>query len=83
MFGLLSILKSIADEFEYATVSDFEKMKVYFIHAAGVEIKLWSMSFGESMFHLWKEDELEIKHEFANKEEFLQQAIMFFWNFKV
>ncbi|KAI9480490.1 MAG: P-loop containing nucleoside triphosphate hydrolase protein [Benjaminiella poitrasii] len=68
MFGLLSMLKSLAGEFRYASV--FEKVKIYFIHAAKDEIKLWSISFGENTRHLWKEYEPKIRHEFDNNEEF-------------
>lgn len=47
------------------------------------KVKLWSLSFNESIFHLWREDVLEIKPDFKDKEEFLQQTIRFYWSFKV
>ncbi|KAI8363934.1 hypothetical protein BD560DRAFT_473605 [Blakeslea trispora] len=46
------------------------------------KIKLWSLSFNENIFHLWREDILEIKPDFKDKEEFLQQTIRFYWSFK-
>lgn len=35
VFGSLSMLKSIADQFFHATIDTFCKMKVFFVHAAG------------------------------------------------
>ena len=35
MFGALAMIKSIADQYEYASVDQFEKVKVFFLNAAG------------------------------------------------
>jgi hypothetical protein len=35
MFGLLAMLKSIADKFEGASIESFQQLKVYFVHASG------------------------------------------------
>lgn len=35
MFGCLAMLKSIADEFEYASIDKFKRVKVFFLNAAG------------------------------------------------
>lgn len=34
MFGCLAMLKSIADEFNYASIDRFRKVKVFFLNAA-------------------------------------------------
>ncbi len=34
-FGMLSMLKFIADEFRYTSLSSFCKVKIFFLHAAG------------------------------------------------
>ncbi|KAG2206132.1 hypothetical protein INT47_003781 [Mucor saturninus] len=51
-------------------------------YAAEHKAKLWYLSFNENIFHLLREDVLEIKPDFKDKEEFLQQTIQFYWNFK-
>ncbi|KAG1046739.1 hypothetical protein G6F43_010788 [Rhizopus delemar] len=58
MFGVVSMLKTIADEMEYASLDVFQKIKMI------------------------REDVLTIKPEFKDKEEFLKQAIPFYWSFK-
>jgi hypothetical protein len=40
MFGVLSMLKTIADAMKYASLNIFEKIKIFFIHASGKLISL-------------------------------------------
>lgn len=35
VYGMLSMLKCIADDYNHASLATFVKMKVYFLHAAG------------------------------------------------
>ncbi|KAL9551135.1 hypothetical protein PS6_005149 [Mucor atramentarius] len=35
IFGVLAMLKTIADEFRFASVKTFQHLKLYFVHAAG------------------------------------------------
>ncbi|ORZ19905.1 hypothetical protein BCR42DRAFT_371771 [Absidia repens] len=44
-FGAVAMLKSTADQYPYASVSRFRKIKVFFVHAAGNKLHLWSLSF--------------------------------------
>ena len=34
-YGCLAMLKTIADQYKYASVDVFEQLKIYFVHAAG------------------------------------------------
>lgn len=56
---------------------------IYFFLFVDDKVKLWSLCYHENVFHLWREDVLTIKPEFKDKEEFLKQAIPFYWSFKV
>ena len=38
LFGALSMLKTIADTFCFASIEQFGQMKVFFVHAAGTNI---------------------------------------------
>lgn len=38
LFGALSMLKTIADTFYFASIKQFGQMKVFFVHAAGTNI---------------------------------------------
>ncbi|CEG74360.1 hypothetical protein RMATCC62417_09595 [Rhizopus microsporus] len=44
-YGCLAMLKTIADQYKYASVDVFEQLKIYFVHAADNKIKLWSLSY--------------------------------------
>lgn len=35
MFGTLAMIKSLVDEFDYASIGQFKKVKVFFLNAAG------------------------------------------------
>lgn len=34
-YGCLAILKTIADQYKYASIDVFEQLKIYFVHAVG------------------------------------------------
>ncbi|KAL9537076.1 hypothetical protein MBANPS3_012106 [Mucor bainieri] len=83
VFGSLAMLKTIADEFSLASADLFQQLKVYFVHAAGNEIHLWSVRFRKGdCYELWREDHLEIKTCFEDKVGFLPALIQFYWNMK-
>jgi hypothetical protein len=49
----------------------------------GNELRCWSISFKDSIFYMWLEDNLVVKYGFEDKEEFLSRAINFFLALKV
>ncbi|CAO3625395.1 unnamed protein product [Cunninghamella blakesleeana] len=44
MFGLLPIIKTIADKYEYASLASIQKLKVYFLHVSGNVCRYWSLN---------------------------------------
>lgn len=84
LFGSLAMIKTIADEYQYASITTFKKVKVIFVHASDTTVYLWSMSFvpDESIYELWLEDILEIKPSIDDKLEAIPNFIQFYWKTK-
>ncbi|KAG1137090.1 hypothetical protein G6F37_012425 [Rhizopus arrhizus] len=84
LFGSLSMLKTIADCFSLGTMESFQKVKVFFTHAAGTTVYLWSLRFesSASLYEFWLEDKLVIKPSIKDKSEALPDFISFYWNMK-
>jgi len=81
-YGCLAMLKTIADHYKYASVDVFEKLQIYFVHAADDKIKLWSLSYQDEVFHFWREGVLNLEPKFEDKETYQQDIITFYWAFK-
>lgn len=84
LFGPLAMIKTIADEYQYASITTVKKAKVIFVHASDTTVYLWSMSFvsDESIYELWLEDILEIKPGIDDKLEAIPNFIQFYWKTK-
>lgn len=83
IYGILAMLKCIADEYSFASVAKFSQVKVFFLHAAETKLHLWSMRYQpDGFFDLWRELCLEIKLLFEDRIIFLPQLIRFCWNTK-
>ncbi|EIE90517.1 hypothetical protein RO3G_15228 [Rhizopus delemar RA 99-880] len=84
LFGVLAMLKTVADEFYLGSVSTFSKLKLFFVHASGKSLYLWSMKFVQEgpAYELWLEGAHEINTSFEEKVEQLPKAITFFWMMK-
>ncbi|KAI8094450.1 hypothetical protein BDF21DRAFT_436294 [Thamnidium elegans] len=83
VFGMLAMLKCIADEFYLASIEKFSEVKVFFLNGADEKLHLWSISFKEEgIFDLWREATLNIKPEYDDVDEFLPQLVQFFWIIK-
>ncbi|CAO3633698.1 unnamed protein product [Mucor hiemalis] len=82
--GVLVMLKTVADELYLASVSTFSKLKLFFVHASGKAIYLWSMRHVEEgpAYKLWLEKKPVIKTSFDDKVEQLLESINFFWSLK-
>ncbi|KAL9553708.1 hypothetical protein PS6_003792 [Mucor atramentarius] len=48
MFALLSMLKTIADQYKHASVEKFSELKLYFVQPSGHHIRLWSMQYAKN-----------------------------------
>ncbi|KAI9356894.1 hypothetical protein BD770DRAFT_443995 [Pilaira anomala] len=85
LFGALSMLKAIADNYEYGSIQTFKDVKVFFTHAAGRTVRLWSKKYIPEgpLYELWLEESLEIKiSSFKEKDEQLPAVIKFYWTMK-
>ncbi|KAI9027405.1 hypothetical protein CLU79DRAFT_885243 [Phycomyces nitens] len=80
-FGTLAMLKTIADEFNYAEISVFANTKVFFVYATENSIYLWSLSFKKKgIYELWREESVDIKPLFTEHKDMLQDTILFFYH---
>ncbi|RCH89331.1 hypothetical protein CU098_009664, partial [Rhizopus stolonifer] len=84
IFGSLAMLKNIADEFSFAKLDTFSTIKIFFLHAAGDTLYLWSVCFEKDgdIYELWLEHRLQIKPYIEDKFENLPNFVNFFWNMK-
>ncbi|KAG1489126.1 hypothetical protein G6F48_011629 [Rhizopus delemar] len=84
LFGALTMLKNIADEFPMASMEVFQKCKVFFVHGAGKNLHLWSLRFEPEgpVFELWLEDILYIKPDIDDKLDAFPSFLKFFWGMK-
>ncbi|GAA5802685.1 hypothetical protein HPULCUR_008159 [Helicostylum pulchrum] len=84
LFGALAMLKNIADEFPFASLATFRQCKVFFLHAAGERLYLWSLSFEPEgpIYELWLERMMLIKPDVDDKPESLPSFLKFFWGMK-
>ncbi|KAG0176059.1 hypothetical protein DFQ29_006611, partial [Apophysomyces sp. BC1021] len=78
MFGLLSMLKTVADEFPLADYDIFKQLKLHFIHAHGTGIRHWTMSVpSANVYIMYKEQRVDISREFSQKSSTLLPFMLF------
>ncbi|GAA5816115.1 hypothetical protein MFLAVUS_009638 [Mucor flavus] len=83
VYGALAMLKCIVDDYSYASLKSFSKVKVFFLHGADTELHFWSVCYQNGgIFDLWREANLEIKPEFEDKGDFLPDLVQFCWEVK-
>ncbi|KAI7906786.1 uncharacterized protein BX663DRAFT_466981 [Cokeromyces recurvatus] len=84
LFGALSMLKTIADTFYFASIEQFGQMKVFFTHAAEKTVYLWSLRYEHEgrVYELWLEKILHLQPEFEKRDEELLNIINFYWSMK-
>lgn len=62
IYGILAMLKCIADKYSFASVEKFSRVKVFFLHAAETKLHLWSLHYQpDGFFDLWRESCLQIR----------------------
>ncbi|KAL7325886.1 hypothetical protein PS15p_208310 [Mucor circinelloides] len=83
VYGLLSMIKCIADDYRFGSVDTFMKIKAYFIHAADERLHLWSVGYrNEGAFDLWREASVHILPDESDKAVHIPRFVQFFWNTK-
>ncbi|KAI8099259.1 uncharacterized protein BX664DRAFT_320871 [Halteromyces radiatus] len=80
----MAMLKSIADQYPYAVVNLFGKIKVFFLHGADDQLHLWSLSFKhDGIYELLRETHLTILPSFDDKADLLPDLLRFYWTMNV
>ncbi|KAG1443354.1 hypothetical protein G6F56_010698 [Rhizopus delemar] len=83
VYGALAMLKCIADDYQYATLKTFVKVKVFFLHAVDTKLHFWSICYQNGgVFDLWREADIQIKPDFQDKGDFLPDLVQFCWEVK-
>ncbi|KAG2193769.1 hypothetical protein INT47_006051, partial [Mucor saturninus] len=83
VYGALAMLKCMVDDYSYASLKSFSKVKVFFLHKADKELHFWSVcSQSGGIFDLWREANLKIKPGFDDKADFLPDLVQFCWEVK-
>ncbi|KAI8329780.1 hypothetical protein EDC96DRAFT_57141 [Choanephora cucurbitarum] len=78
VFGSLSMMKAVADEFYLTKVNTFAKLKTLFLHAFGNTMYLWSLRYIKegSLYELWLETNLELCTSSEDAIEHLQMKCL-------
>ncbi|KAI9478737.1 MAG: hypothetical protein EXX96DRAFT_482828 [Benjaminiella poitrasii] len=79
MFGLLSMIKTVAGEYQYASLEQFSTCKFFYLHGAGKDLQLWSLIYQEGVFDFWLEATVHILPKFEDVDTFLPELVEFFW----
>ncbi|KAG1560891.1 hypothetical protein G6F49_002300 [Rhizopus delemar] len=84
LFGSLSMIKTVADEYYLGSIENFSKVKIIFIQAAGRTIYIWSLKYivEGPAYELWLEGRLDINPRFGSKVAELPKIISFYWLLK-
>ncbi|KAL9537500.1 hypothetical protein MBANPS3_011728 [Mucor bainieri] len=83
VYGLLSMLKGITDDYHFGSLHLFMKVKVFFIHAADEHLHLWSICYQkEDVFDLWREASVHILPDEGDKKLHVPRFMQFLWNTK-
>lgn len=80
----MTILKTVADNYQYGLLVAFQKIKVLFIHSTDRAVYLCSTLLApeETIYELWLEDFLEIKPDIDDKLEAIPNFLQFYWKMK-
>ncbi|GAA5800100.1 hypothetical protein HPULCUR_005522 [Helicostylum pulchrum] len=84
-YGLLSMLHTIAYEFDHADIEIFRKQRIYFVHAAQNYIRLWSFSLvDKELYILTRIDSSSVPTSVSkNFEMEFKKVVNLFWKLKV
>ncbi|KAF7727191.1 hypothetical protein EC973_007889 [Apophysomyces ossiformis] len=83
MYGAVSMLKTVADIYKYASFHIMAKLKLYFWHVHTTHIRLWSISCPSGgVFVMMREDKCPIPISFNDDPKLLLDFTRFIWTFK-
>ncbi|KAI8359802.1 hypothetical protein BD560DRAFT_405287 [Blakeslea trispora] len=84
LFGSLSMLKAIADHYSHGSLKIFKNVKVFFVHAAGKTVRLWSLRYVPEgpVYELWLEQSYTMDPSFDERADQVPIMIKFYWTLK-
>ncbi|KAI8971595.1 hypothetical protein BDF20DRAFT_907297 [Mycotypha africana] len=79
MFGILAMIRTVAQLYDKASFNTFTKLKIHFLHAHGNSIRHWSMSTqAPSLYIMTKEQKVIVPVSFFEKDITILPFICFF-----
>ncbi|KAI7880819.1 uncharacterized protein EV154DRAFT_540078 [Mucor mucedo] len=79
MFGMLAMIRTVAQLCETASINTFAKLKIHFLHAHGTAIRHWSMSTqAPGIYIMIKEQRVDVPISFSEKDITILPFICFF-----
>ncbi|KAI9488980.1 hypothetical protein BDB00DRAFT_771479 [Zychaea mexicana] len=79
MFGMLPMMRTLAQLYDKASFKTFSYVKIHFLHAHGHSIRHWSMSTqAPSIYVMNKEQRVDVAIGFSEKDITLLPFICFF-----
>ncbi|CAO3650123.1 unnamed protein product [Mucor hiemalis] len=79
MFGMLSMIRSVAQVYNKASFNTFTKLKIHFLHVHGDSVRHWSMSTqGPGLYIMTKEQRVKVPISFFDKDISVLPFICFF-----
>ncbi|KAF1804089.1 hypothetical protein FB192DRAFT_1088317 [Mucor lusitanicus] len=83
VYGLLPMIKWIADDYRFGSLDTFTKIKAYFIHAEDKWLHLWSVRYrNEGAFDLWLEASAHNLPDESDKVVYVPRLVQFLWRTK-
>ncbi|KAI9340614.1 hypothetical protein BD770DRAFT_422260 [Pilaira anomala] len=79
LFGMLSMMRTIAQTYNKGTIDTFRKLKIHFLHGHGDAIRHWSMSMQtQGVFLMNKEQKAVVPVDFKEKDISMIPFIQFY-----
>ncbi|CAO3615038.1 unnamed protein product [Mucor hiemalis] len=76
MFALLAMLKTVADKYHFASVGEFENLKLYFVQPSDKFIRLWSMQYAKhGLYNFVREKKILVSEDFEQRGDHLESLI--------
>ncbi|KAL0578588.1 hypothetical protein ABG067_008716, partial [Albugo candida] len=83
-YGLLAMLNNMAYNYCYADLELFRTLKVYFVHAAGDKIRIWSLSLATAkVYILNRQRSSKVPTLAEDSEESITSTVNMMWELKV
>ncbi|KAG1103979.1 hypothetical protein G6F42_017151 [Rhizopus arrhizus] len=79
MFGMLAMIRTVAQLYDKVSFNTFTKLKIHFLHAHGNSIRHWSMSTqAPGIYIMTKEQRVNVPISFSEKDITILPFICFF-----